>query len=65
MLQKSTLSRASSSNLIDAECEKLKESYTQHRRQRQSQSGDRSKSGFRHNSRSLGRSALHNNNQYQ
>ena len=61
-LQKSTLSRGSSHNVIDQECEKLKESYTQHRKQRNSQSRERSKSGLRSgaNSRSIGRQALAN-----
>ena len=58
VLNKSTLSRGSTPNLIDAECEKLKESYTAHRRQRNSQSRERSKSGLRANSRSIGRQAL-------
>jgi len=53
--QKSSLTRGSSQHMIDAECEKLKESYTQHRRQRNSQSRDRSRSGLGTNSRSTGR----------
>ena len=46
--------------MIDQECEKLKESYSQHRRQRNSVSKERSKSGLRSgaNSRSIGRQIL-------
>ena len=56
-LKQSTLSRGSS-HAIDAECMKLKESYTLHRQQRTSKSRERSKSGMRANSRSVGRSVL-------
>ena len=63
MLQKpASASKGPPQSLVDQECERLKESYSQHRRQRNSQSRERSKSGLRSgsgpNNRSIGRQAL-------
>lgn len=59
--EESTLARDRNQSQLDLECQKLKESYSQHRKSSLNRSQNRSASNLRKASRSIGRRALNLN----